>query len=72
MKNNGYIAIMHSENYTWIAYGSSEENAKKAIVKEWNNQRKSCYWMEHATVKKLDEYYGINVIEAINGKCEAW
>lgn len=72
MKNNGYIAVMNSENWTWIGFGSTEEEAKKAIVREWNKQRKSAYWMEYGTVKKFEEWYGFYTMPAINGKCETW
>lgn len=72
MKNNGYIALMQSENYIWIGFGNTEEEAKKAIVRQWNKERKYCPYMEHATVNKFEEWYGFYTMEAINGKCETW
>ena len=62
-----YIAIMHSENYEWIGFGKTELKAKKAIAKEWNDGRR-----EPMTLAKLDEYYGIYVVEAVDGECCIW
>lgn len=59
-----YIAIMNSENYEWIGFGKTELKAKNAIGKEWNSGTR-----EAMTVRELDEYYGIYVVEYADGKC---
>lgn len=59
-----YMAMMESENYTWIAFGSTPNRAKKAIEKKWNDGMR-----ESMTLAELEEYYCIRVIEVVKNKC---
>lgn len=65
IEENIYVARMETEIFSWIAFGKTEGAAKRAIVKEWNKSPHR----EKTTVKELEDYYGINVIQAIPGKC---
>ena len=65
MKTKHYIAQMETENFSFVAIGRTEEEAKRAIVKEWN---KSPY-RKRATVKSLEEYYGFYINALAYGEC---
>lgn len=67
-----FIAIMNSENYTWVSWGKTEESAKRGILKEWNRQAKECPWMLKMSLKALEEYYGFNVSELSEKECELY
>ena len=62
-----FIAQMESENYSWIAIGETEKEAKEAIVNKWNDSTR-----EPMTVEKLDEYYGIATMSLKKGECVVW
>ena len=66
--NGVWIAMMESERYTWRAIGLTEDEAKGAIAKEWNegtgNERRDAM-----TLEELDEYYGINCEFVKFGQC---
>lgn len=65
-----FLAVMYSESYNWCSWGKTEESAKRGILKEWNRQAKNCAWMERATLRKLEEYYGFNIMELHESECE--
>ena len=66
--NGVWVATMESESYTWTAVGLTEDEAKGAIAKEWNegigNERR-----DEMTLEELDNYYGIDYEFIEFGKC---
>ena len=62
-----YVALMDSENYQWVGFGSTKTKAVESIVTKWNNGMREP--MGH---KELDDYYGITIIKAKDGECECW
>lgn len=60
-----YMAMMESESYTWIAFGSTPNRAKKAIKKKWDENP----YVYPMTLEELDENYSIRVIEVVKNKC---
>ena len=51
-----FVATMDTEHFEFIATGETEEKAKKALVKKFNELAP-----KRMTVKGLEEWYGINV-----------
>ncbi len=60
-----YIALMDSENYSWIGCGQTEKKAKEAIVKEWNRSD----IREKITLSELEDSYSINCYWLEDGYC---
>lgn len=74
MKNSVYVAQMESESFSWLSVGETEEQAKTAILKEWNKRIKSNseYYgilFEKWDMEKLETYYAITVEKIGNGQC---
>ena len=79
-----YIARMFSESKEWIALGNTEEEAKTAILTEWNEKQRRLekfrwergYDGEEAyyydDVAALEEDYDIVVFKLMPGMCEDW
>lgn len=61
-----YMAMMESESYTWVAFGTSPNRAKKAIKKRWDEFNP---YAEPMTLDQLEEAYEIKVIEVVKDKC---
>lgn len=66
--NGVWIATMDSERYSWRAIGLTKDEAKGAIVKEWNEGVGNEY-REQVTLEELEEYYGINCEFVEFGQC---
>lgn len=77
-----YIAQMESESYSWIAAGLTEEESKKALLKEWNKHQKELkeiyerdpFFRAHIykSVEALERNYDICVYELEPGQAERW
>lgn len=59
-----YLVIMDTEHYSFIAVGETEEKAKRALVKKFNERAP-----KRATRKALEEWYGISVYEIKQNTC---
>jgi hypothetical protein len=64
-----WVARMETEHYEWTAVGKTEEEARNAIAKEWNEGRGSNYRTE-MTKDELEECYGIYCDFIKFGECE--
>lgn len=60
-----YIALMDSENYSWIGCGTTERKANEAVLREWN----SSDVREKITLDVLEDYYGIWCCKLTDGDC---
>jgi len=60
-----YMAMMESESYTWIAFGSTAHKAKMAIKRKWDKHP----YTYKMTLKELEEEYGIKILEVAENKC---
>lgn len=49
------LVVMESESYTWSAFGNTEEEAKKAILKKWNSAKERKHMKN---IEELEEWYG--------------
>lgn len=58
------LATMDTEHFYFIATGETEEKAKKALVKKFNELAP-----KRMTAKGLEEWYGINVNEINMNDC---
>lgn len=79
-----YVARMFSETMEWVALGNTEEEAKNAILTEWNEKQRRLenYRWERGydgeesyyydDVEALEEDYDIAVFKLMPGTCEAW
>lgn len=67
--NGVWVARMESENYEWVAVGTTEDEARNAIAIEWNKGRGS---VRRDTMNRdeLEEYYGISCDFLKFGECE--
>ena len=71
------LAIMVSENYTWVALGNNKTEAGNALVKAWNERQRNMadngfepeYYNSY---RKLDDWYGIYFASMKPGECEVW
>lgn len=63
-----YVATMDTDSRSWVALGSTEKQAKTALLKAYNKEQKSLEEWGYKiaepfkTVDALEEYYGIRVI----------
>lgn len=65
-----WVAIMDSENYTWVACGETRQKALKAIQQKWNSDvGKSYSPLEKITLREMEEEYGVSVYELGIGEC---
>ncbi len=67
--NGVWVATMESEHYEWMAVGKTEEEARNAIAKEWN-EGKGHGRRDPMTLDELHEYYGVYCRFLEFGKCE--
>lgn len=78
-----YVAMMESETMSWMALGTTREEAKEAILKKWNEHmdRVAKYdnyghydWEsnKYDSVEMLEMDYDICSIRLNPGECEAW
>lgn len=78
-----FIALMESETCTWISKGDTAQDAKKALLKEWNKRQDTMKrydkkhgvindYYKYATPEELEDYYGINIIDFSKTNCEVW
>ena len=70
-------AIMESESFTWIAHGNTEEEAKEAILREWNRRqlklrRTIPEWTPviYKTMEDFEADYDIEIFDMAPGTCE--
>ncbi len=59
-----YVATMETESFSWVALGDSMDNAGKALLKKWNEQKAKakeygCEMKGFESWSELNEYYGI-------------
>lgn len=69
-----YVAMMDSESFEWMALGTTEEEAKEAILKAWNDAQNTLVSMGwdgnfYESVEDLEEDYEIRVEELTPGQC---
>lgn len=69
-----YVATMDSESFEWMALGTTEEEAKEAILKAWNDAQNTLVSMGwdgnfYESVEDLEEDYEIRVEELTPGQC---
>ena len=69
-----YVAIMDSESFEWMALGTTEEEAREAILTAWNNAQSRLVKMDweayfYESVEALEEDYEIRIEELTPGQC---
>lgn len=74
-----FIARMEGEERVWYALGNTEAEAMDAILDKWNQYQTSLvqtgwknYPDHYSNAKKLDEDYGIMVLQLEPGECCFW
>ena len=78
-----YVARMFSETMEWVAIGNTEEEAKEAILKKWNEHMDNLAkydnygrydWEsgKYESVEMMEMDYDIAVFKLMPGTCEAW
>ena len=55
MENINYIVTMLSESYAWVGYGTTAEDAKEMIRRQWEKYLGD----SEMTVADMYEYYGM-------------
>lgn len=72
-----FVAMMESESRSWVALGKTENQAKNAILTEWNEFQRRLgnhgfdnNWCE--SVEALEEDYEITVVRLNAGECVHW
>lgn len=60
-----YIARMETRHYSWLAVGRTEEEAKQAILNEWNASDRR----DKVTMEELEEEYDLCVDALTDGEC---
>ena len=75
------VAILKSETKTWVAKGKTEEEAKKNILKKWNDEQDILIdsyrkygeiWTGYkfSSVVKLEDEYDISIYDLTTTNCE--
>ena len=78
-----YVAMMESESMSWMALGNTEDEAKEAILKKWNEHMDNLAkydnygqydWEsgKYESVEMMEMDYDICVMGLTPGVCEAW
>lgn len=62
-----FAAVMHTQNYVWVAVGATDDEARDAVRKKFNS-RTGNRW----STQKLEEEYGIHTEELKSGECAVW
>lgn len=65
-----FIIVMGTESKEFVALGTTEENVKKALVKEWNSSQREAKkhfeafepWIVK-DAEELQDYYGFTLYE---------
>ncbi len=55
-----YVAMAYTENYQFVGIGTTEKQAKRAILKKFNE-----WAYDRMTLEEFEDYYGISV-DAMN------
>lgn len=62
-----YVAMANTENYQFVGIGTTEKQAKRAILKKFNE-----WAYDRMTLEEFEDYYGI-FVEAMNpGEAHRW
>lgn len=69
-----YVAMMWSGSFEWMSLGTTEAEAKGAILKAWNDAQTKLIAMgyednKYGSVEDLEEDYDINMEELSAGQC---
>ncbi len=72
-----FVATMESESLSWVALGNTENEAKYALAKRWNERQ--MHLVQNGIIdepwlignpKHLEEEYGINIWQLEPGECK--
>ena len=83
MANRFVVAMMESESMSWMALGNTEDEAKEAILKKWNDHMTRLAEMDmyehfdwesnkYESVEAMEWDYEITTVRLAPGECEAW
>ena len=61
-----FVAIMNRECFEWVGMGKTENAAKRAIHKKWNEDDRR----EKMTLAELEDWYGFHVYELNAGEAD--
>lgn len=63
MENINYIVTMLSESYAWVGYGTTAEDAKEMIRRQWEKYLGD----SEMTVADMEKEYCMNITECASG-----
>ena len=62
-----YVAMANTENYQFVGIGTTEKQAKRAILKKFNE-----WAYDRMTLEEFEDYYGIYVDAMNSGDANRW
>lgn len=62
-----YVAMANTENFQFVGIGTTEEQAKDAVLKKFNE-----FAYERMTLEDFDDYYGFFVDAMRPGEASRW